>query len=286
MTLLKRLLFVGLVGLALLGLSALLLFRAWHLDRGQTVLITFPPDANPPRTDLGLLLRKGDYNLQACCTHSTGVVDGLSGARGPARKFEVRSTDPLVHQGFRSELRLRPNYMREEFWYQGRVLVPADWLRSEMPVIAMQWRNTRDFYLGDPANMPPLALYIIGSDWHVVKRWDSRWISTLTPPRVEGDLTAATAPLEPGKWSEWTFHVRWSPQDDGFLKVWKDGNLLVDMQGPIGHQDLIGPYMKVGVYVPGWNDIGLEKNVATRILYFNLIAASGSPAKLPLPFNN
>ena len=95
----------------------------------------------------------------------------------------------------------------------------------------------------------------------------------------------ATALLTPGTWTEWTFHVRWSPDDDGFLKVWKDGEPLVDIAGPVGHRDLIGPYMKAGVYVPGWKDIGREENVQTRALYFDLVAASASRAKLPLAFN-
>lgn len=284
MKLTKRLLLGGLLGLALLLASPVVLFRAWHLDRGETVLIDFGSEGNPPRTDIGLGLRMGSHSIQACCAHSTAVLELLDGARGAARKFEVRSADELVRGGYRSELRLRPNYLYEDFWYQARVFVPKDWVASSMPVIALQWHNTRDFFLGEVGTIPPLALDIRDNRWRVIKAWDRRWISPPTPPRVEGYRVVATAPMTPGKWIAWTFHVRWSPDDDGFLKVWMDGEPLVDIAGPVGHRDLIGPYMKAGVYVPGWKDIGLEQDVKARILYFDLIAASASRSKLPLPF--
>jgi hypothetical protein len=279
----KAFLFVFLA-LFLLSSSIYLSVQAWHLSPGETVAIKPDASANPPRSDLGLLLRKGPYSVQLCCPHSMEVVKDLPGAHGPALRFEVRNTDSLVRGSFRAEGRLRPNHLHSEFWYQARILVPADWKPSATPVVAMQWHNTRDFFLGEVGAIPPLALDIVGSQWRVIRAWDRRWISPETPPRVEGHQLAATAPLEPGKWSEWTFHVRWSPNSDGFLRVWKDGQLLVEIEGPIGYQDLIGPYLKFGVYVPGWKDIGLEKDVTTRVLYFDLIAASASPANLPLAF--
>jgi hypothetical protein len=248
------------------------------------VVIHFAKTPEPPHSDLRLLLREGAYSLQTCCDYSTAVVGGVRGAHGLARRFEVRSTDEMVRGSFRSELRLRPNYLHHDFWYQSRIFVPADWTQSAVPVVAMQWHNTRDFFLGEVGNIPPLALTIVQDEWRVVKAWDTRWISPETGKRVEGHRLVAEAPLESGKWSEWTFHVRWSPANDGFLKVWKDGRLLVDQPGPIGHRDLIGPYLKAGVYIPGWKDKGLETSVTSRQLYFDLIAASGTAADLPLAF--
>jgi hypothetical protein len=272
---------------AIVALSGLMVFvfRAWHLGQDDTVIVRFSKDSSPPHSDLGLLLREGDYSLQTCCKYSTTVVDGVGGARDAARKFEVRTTDTMVRGSFRSELRFRPNYLHSEFWYQSRIFVPADWVASDAPVVAMQWHNTRDFFLGESGNIPPLSLNIVRGEWLVGRAWDKRWISPETPPRVEGQDVAARAPIEPGKWTEWTFHVRWSPGNDGFLKVWKDGRLLADQPGPIGHQDLIGPYLKAGVYVPAWKDKGLEAGITSRRLYFDLIVATADAAKLPLAFD-
>ena len=112
--------------------------------------------------------------------------DGPAWRARAARKFEVRSTDVFVRNGPRSELRLRPNYLYEDFWYQSRIFVPADWVPSSMPVVALQWHNTRDFFLGEVGTIPPLALDILNNQWRVIKAWDRRWISPATPPRVEG----------------------------------------------------------------------------------------------------
>src|SRR5262245_3914827 len=139
MSFLSRILVTGLLGLLILLASFYLFFRVWHLDRSEIVFIDFRSESNPPRTDIGLGLRMDSHSIQACCAHSTAVVEGLDGSRGAARKFELRSGDPLVRDGYRSELRLRPNYLYEDFWYQSRILVPANWVATSMPVNALQW---------------------------------------------------------------------------------------------------------------------------------------------------
>lgn len=280
----KRTIQVLLTVVALFAALCLAAFRAWHLNHDDAVIIRFGASSMAPITDIGLFLRNGDYSLQTCCDHSSEVVRGVSGSIGFARRFELRTTDALVRGSFRSELRLRPNHLREDFWYQSRIFVPADWTESSTPVVAMQWHNTRDFFLGESGNIPPLALDILRGEWRIVKAWDKRWISPETPPRVQGHQVVASVPLSPGTWSEWTFHVRWSPDSDGFVQVWKDGRLIADVPGPIGHQDLIGPYLKAGIYIPGWKDKGRETAVSKRVLYFDLIAASGSAERLPLSF--
>jgi hypothetical protein len=282
MTFFKRVLFWGLAALVLAALATMALIRFWHIAPDDTISIRFDPNEAPLKSDLALLLRRGNYRLQTCCSHSTGVVSNIPGALGPARRFEVRASDTPIYGGYRSELRLRPNLMGRDFWYQGRVLLPADWTISATTVNIMQWRGTRDIIFGESTTVPPLALDVTGNRWRVLKAWDDRWISP-DVPRVQGHRPIASSPITPGQWTTWTFHMRWSPTSDGLVQIWKDGALLLDLPGPIGFNDLIGPYMKVGVYIPGWLENGLEKNVRARSVYFDELTASATRSGLPIP---
>jgi hypothetical protein len=51
-----------------------------------------------------------------------------------------------------------------------------------------------------------------------------------------------------GKWIDFVINVKWSYNDDGFLKVWKDGVLTIDKSGGNCFNDDYGPYMKFGIY--------------------------------------
>jgi len=282
MTFFKRVLFSGFAALVLAALATMALIRFWHIAPDDTISIRFDPNETPLKSDLALLLRRGTYRLQTCCPHSSEVVSNIPGALGPARRFEVRASDPPIYGGYRSELRLRPNLMGRDFWYQGRVLLPADWTISSTTVNVMQWRGTRDVMFGESATVPPLALDVTGNTWRVLKAWDDRWISP-DVPRVQGHRPIASSPIAPGRWTTWTFHMRWSPTSDGLVQIWKDGALLLDLPGPIGFNDLVGPYLKAGVYIPGWLENGLEKNVPARSLYFDELTASATRSGLPIP---
>jgi hypothetical protein len=281
MTFFKRVFFFGFFALALVTLSAVALIRFWHIAPDDTISIRFDPSDTPPKSDLALLLRRGSYRLQTCCPHSTEVVSGIPGALGPARRFVLRSSDTPLYGGYRSELRLRPNLMGRDFWYQGRVLLPDDWTISSTTVNVMQWHGTRDVIFGESSTVPPLALDVTGNKWRVLKAWDDRWISP-DVPRVQGHRVIVTSPIERGQWTTWTFHVRWSATSDGFVRIWKNGVPLLDLPGPVGFNDLVGPYLKAGLYIPGWIENGLEPQVPVRTLLFDELTASASRSELPI----
>lgn len=257
------------------------LYRQWHLDRWEAVVVRFDPVKPAVTSDLGLLLRRDVYRLQACCPHSTAVLDKFQGSAGPVRMFEVRNTDTHVHGAWRSEIRLRPSYNHRSHWYRARLFVPSDWIESSTPVVVVQWLGTRDILIGDPGSVPPLSLEIVGNTWRLWRASNSHWISPATAPYVEHHTVAASVPLVTGRWVQWTFHVHWSPDGDGRLRAWMDEAKIVDLNGPIGHRDLIGPYLKAGIYIPGWKEDGLEPAIASRQLYVELLAIAARREDLP-----
>jgi hypothetical protein len=51
-----------------------------------------------------------------------------------------------------------------------------------------------------------------------------------------------------GLWVDWVYHVKWSYENDGFLRAYKDGELVVDFSGPTAVETRKGPWFKFGMY--------------------------------------
>lgn len=251
--------------------------KLWMLgDDADIVLDLSDQDAVFNRT-VDLARPEVDYVFQVCCTGSTTTADNIEGRS--ARQFTVRQDDPLVKGGHRSEIRLRPNRTGQEVWYRASIYVPDTWQPSAVKVTALQWHGTRDVFLFEPGRTPPLQLEINNQQWEILKSWDRRWRTTAEKtddPTLSGRTVLTEVPLAIGGWSDWTFFVRWSVGDDGVLRAWHNGELVLDDQGPNAHQDLIGPYLKAGVYVPDWSLKGPESSITERTLFFGDLTLSGA----------
>src|SRR3712207_7218840 len=44
--------------------------------------------------------------------------------------------------------------------------------------------------------------------------------------------------------------VRWSADGTGQIEIWKDGRRIAVRDGPNTYNDLLGPFFKLGLYVP------------------------------------
>ena len=261
------------IGLALIAAAIVLALLGAHwftLSYGDDVRITFDPAQKVRAGESDLILHRGDYALQTCCKDSTFIATAPGRPGHWARAFRVRPSDPLVKGSFRSELRMRPNAVGETVWYRIDTFVPADWQYSPQGVIATQWHGSKDAFLGEPGKAPPLAIAIEGDHWTVQKTWDHRLITRRgTPGNVQGIKQIGTAPLQRGAWARWTVRVHWSTLDKGMVQAWLGDNRVVDDRGPNAHRDLLGPYLKSGVYVPSWHYRGARSGIADRVLYFD-----------------
>ena len=57
-----------------------------------------------------------------------------------------------------------------------------------------------------------------------------------------------------GQWITWTLYVKWSYGDDGFFRLYKNGELFHADTGPNGYKDTDGPYVKFGLYNSFWKN--------------------------------
>lgn len=237
-------LLVGLVLAALLGVWSY--SRLMHYEPGETVSIDFAARPNEARTELGLLVGDGDFYLQRCCARSVSH-------RGETAVFNVRANDPPVKGNLRAEARLLSNRMGRPAVYRLDLTTPASWRSSPETAIVAQWHGTNDFFVLEPGRYPPLELAIEGDRWVIVKAWDARMRSANAGGgNTQGRKAIGSAPFAPGADTRWRIEARWSAGSDGYVRAFKDGRLVADDRGPNAFRDLIGPYMKFGVYVPEW----------------------------------
>lgn len=110
-----------------------------------------------------------------------------------------------------------------------------------------QWHQTPD--PDDIAQSPIFATELLAGDaFQVVIRYDA-------DRRSVGHATAqylytAKAPIQRGRWhyvvEHWNFD--WRQGGSGLTQVWLDGKQVADYHGPVGYNDLRGPYFKFGIY--------------------------------------
>jgi hypothetical protein len=150
---------------------------------------------------------------------------------------------------FRSEISLPHEKGWNERWYGERVLIPGEWVRDPAkPVdIVMQWHAIP----GDFRATYPNVEISVGDDRWILRQ--SFGDPKTKPTRREIKFEDR---VQPGVWTAWVIHAKWSPREDGVLQVWKDGKLVADLKGPNTYGTIgleYTPYMKTGIYHPEWN---------------------------------
>ncbi len=190
-----------------------------------------------------------------------------------AKSVLNRATSP---RSYRTEFSLSepPTQMGGEYWYGFSIYLPSDYVADNIYEILAQWHGVPDSTAEDTLN-PPVSLHSEKGVWMVSTIWDSRKITEAAT--YEGSRRYQLGEYKRGAWTDWVFHMKWSPKSDGLIQIWQNGKKVVDTAGPIGFNDPRGPYFKFGIY-KGWRDrttpVGV---VGVRTLYHDEVrVASGA----------
>ncbi|HEY1120748.1 MAG TPA: polysaccharide lyase [Haloferula sp.] len=186
------------------------------------------------------------YNLEACTPGRIDIVDapGL-----PAGTKAVRFTVPRAPNTFRAEISTRHEEGFQERWFSQRILIPGEWtpeFKSKGNDIVMQWHGIPGN--GRPTH-PNLEISIGRDKWFVRQSFGS----AREPQRVNKELDEKVVP---GQWVSWVIHAKWSPEEAGSIRIWKDAKLVFEANGPNVYGDIgveYSPYLKTGIYHPEWN---------------------------------
>lgn len=194
-------------------------------------------------------------------------------------KFTLKESDWDVTN--RSEIGLQSVPADSEYVYRFSTFLPESYVADPSHEIIAQWHAKPDFHLGEPWSGagPVLSLNIADGNWLLDSRWDSRQIMKSKEQRegpkegpkvsAEGSESIELDNYQTGQWTDWVFRVKWSLEDDGFIEVWQNGELVWSRTGPNRYNDLLGPYLRMGVYKPaGWE----EAQVTQREVYYDDLA--------------
>jgi len=210
------------------------------------------------------------WKQDLCCQYSGKIVNSPTRAGNYAAEFNLNRNDPLVENGMRAELKhytMAP--MGSEFWYGFSTYLPSTWAEDTAPEIITQWHDIPDFWAGEPWKRPSLTLSINSKNWAISNAWDTDFITRGNNTLNRTKLWSGSYERE--KWTDWVFHIKWSHKDDGLIEAWKDGTRIVNKRGPNTYNDLLVPYLKVGIYKYPWKNNKPPSNVSNRAIYFDEI---------------
>ncbi|MBK8970422.1 MAG: heparin lyase I family protein [Hahellaceae bacterium] len=162
------------------------------------------------------------------------------------------------------------------YWMSLAIYLPSDWKDDPNEDILFQLHDQPDS--GEPWKHPAMALKTSDDRWKVSILADSRSISDGSNYSTSASMDLGA--LKRGSWTTIVMQTRISYKSDGFLNVWVNGNLK-SYSGPIGFNDKLGPYIKIGNYKPAWQpgiDWGINSGVSTRRHYVDEVRVGDSAA--------
>jgi hypothetical protein len=239
---------LGYVGLRLVTLPIVYIATALCLR-----VLVLPIAARLPVTrgfELGHTL---GWSHEVGALHGALIVPDPAGTPGNrVARFELRPGDPPVNLGYRAELSefsFKAPF-GQPLAYRFRTYIPESWHDQDTRCVIAQWHAWGDWVIAEALRSPVLALEYRDGAFLIRSAHNARWRQSDNSP-ASNQMQIHYRGREhatKGVWHDFLIHVRWSPGDDGWLRVWIDGDEVVDYQGPIGYRDLLGPYFKFGLY--------------------------------------
>ncbi|WP_143962600.1 polysaccharide lyase [Litoribacter populi] len=201
----------------------------------------------------------GQVHKQFGTNHAFNVTEDPRDRSNKAGRFELRKNDPITSNGKRSEV-LFPAQDNRDRWYSYSVYLPSSGFRTDRDNdIITQWHQAGG---GSPA-----TTVRVQNDRFLVKSGNTK------ESRKDFDLGVATKDV----WHDFVFHIVHSPNSDGLVEVWHNGEKILTQKGG-NMYPLEMPRWKVGIYKASWANRDTDTNV--RVLMFDNIKLGNQRADL------
>jgi hypothetical protein len=161
--------------------------------------------------------------------------------------------------------------MNTSVWYGFSVFLPSDYVADNVWELVTQWYPFADED-AEWGRQPTMALVTTKGVWSVENKSSTQVVTPINHSNIAGRGWSFGA-YERNKWTDFVFNVRWSPSAEGFIKIWKDGKVVLDYKGPTSYNDKQGPFVKQGMY-KGWHKMKIDQ-VTTRTAYFDEFKMAG-----------
>ena len=200
-------------------------------------------------------------------TEGTGSMElSTEQVRYGSKSYKFSCTGSADHR-VRQEIQLRKYFnegtfhfiMGREYWVGFSIYLAEGYKAPSDPgtwcPMHHQYHTTRD----SPPTCDPieigrhgLAIKTKGENWFSWVHWDTNQC-TYDRESIEGAYYTHD-PFVVGQWTDFVINVVFDYDEDGFLKIWKDGELIVNHTSPTWPNDDLGPFFKQGIYA--WLDEG------------------------------
>lgn len=190
--------------------------------------------------------RFSGWRLKLLAPHSGRIVTNPVRRGRYAARFELRAGDD-TGDGVRAELKEGYNApLGREIWYSFSTLVPRDFPIADSRTVITQWHAEEDPGEAIAARSPVLAHRYDGRSLVI----DIRYSSAKTQQANDGmaRILYEQEGFARGVWHDFLYRVRWSDKPDGLVECWLDGERVINYSGPVGYNDVRGPYFKFGLY--------------------------------------
>jgi hypothetical protein len=193
---------------------------------------------------------------------------------GALRSYLNRKTSKI---SYRTEMTLPGGMDGEQkmtfgrdYWIGFSTMLPRNWthLRTGGEMLAQIHGSSSS---GNGDGGVPFEIRPKNGDWRIITRGQNETNKTYTLNSVYEDV---------GRWVDWVIYYRPSYNSNGIIKVWKDGALVVNQTGRrTAFKSNIGPYWKMGLYLPWKNRNCCDGDPVDRVVYHDAFrVASGSGA--------
>lgn len=171
------------------------------------------------------------------------TVDGVT-------RFEVRSGDQWEQDGVlpkeRSEIATTQKLQfGKTYEISFSMLIEAGAKNTADWMTLVQVQSTFD--KGEAGHSPAFALEMVGDKMRVVTRDSSAFLSTAADTSYVRHYTDK-ADIQRDKWYDFKIEIKLDAFGGGSLEVVRDGQVLCTYEGALGFNDLVGSYLKLGVY--------------------------------------
>ncbi|WP_186756795.1 polysaccharide lyase [Echinicola salinicaeni] len=176
-------------------------------------------------------------------------------------RFELRDTDEMVANGTRAEV-LFPEQVRLDRWYSFAIYFPAvSFEKDSYREIISQWHQ-------GGAGSPPNSLQI---------RNDQLIFRSIGRDNRYKDHILSNVPKD--SWTQLVFHIVHAPNDEGLVKVWINGEQILQLNGRNMKSGYENPRWKVGLYKWAWNG-HKTSDTKKRVLYYDDIRIGNENSSL------
>lgn len=200
--------------------------------------------------------------------HSIHKDDGTTVAVVPnpdGPGLVMKSAITPAHE--RAEVRVRRDPIGSERWYGWSLFLASDYVEMQgKSDILFQWHRGG----GAPrwATRHPMT-FMINSDGKYQITYTFQTDPSDEKTRVnKSQVIEFDYKADRGRWVHWALHARWSPRDDGYMGLYRNGRLTWAHNGANWLNWGAGPMVKAGIYAgnPGW-----KGNDPTVVYHDNIV---------------